>query len=217
MPTVTDPRVDAYIERAAPFAQPILRELRERVHRGCPEVKEALKWGMPSFTYRGRIVCSMAAFKQHATFGFWHGDRVVGGSGADAAPTAPPAAGGRADGATAMGQFGRLTALADLPDKRKMAGYVREAMRLIDSGVPARTPRTSIARAALPVPDDLAAALRGSPKAQATFDAFAPSHRREYVEWIVEAKRDDTRQRRIAQAVEWLADGKPRHWKYQKG
>lgn len=216
MPPVTDPRVDAYIERAAPFAQPILRELRERVHRACPDVEETLKWAMPSFTYRGRILCSMAAFKQHATFGFWHGDRVVGGRGTEASPSAAPAAGGQPDGATAMGQFGRLTALTDLPGKREMAGYVREAMRLIDSGAPARATRASATKAALPVPDDLAAALRGSPMAQATFEAFAPSHRREYVEWIVEAKREDTRQRRIAQAVGWLADGKPRHWKYQK-
>lgn len=116
-----------------------------------------------------------------------------------------------------MGQFGRLTAPADLPGKREMAGGVRAAMALIDRGAPARTPRASVPRAALPVPDDLAAALRGSPKVQATFEAFASSHRREYVEWIVEARRDDTRQRRIAQAVEWLADGKPRHWRYQKG
>lgn len=203
MPPVTDPRVDACIERAAPFARPILTELlaelRARVHRARPEVEETIKWGMPSLTRRGRILCTMTAFKQHATFGFWHGDRVVGGRHAAAS---------RADDTAAMGQFGRLTAPADLPGKREMAGGVRAA-RFCPEGraAGARRPRRRAARQPEGAGD--VRGIRVEPPARVR-------PRREYVQWIVEARRDDTRQRRIAQAVEWLADGKPRHWKYRK-
>ncbi len=202
--TSRDPRVDAYIERAAPFARPILTQLRERVHAACPEAEEGIKWGMPSFGYHGKILCSMAAFKQHASFGFWQGARIVAVEGEDKSDEA-------------MGQFGRITALSDLPGKRVMAGYVKQAMALIDSGVtrstgkPAAKPRADAA-----VPPDLAAALKKDRKAAATFDGFPPSYRRDYIEWIVEAKREDTRQRRLEQTIEWLAEGKARNWKYMK-
>ncbi len=196
-----DPRVDAYIGKSAPFAQPILRHLREVVQATCPEAVETLKWGMPSFLYGGKILCSMAAFKQHASFSFWQGERVVGAG-----------AGAKAD--EGMGQFGRVTGLADLPGKRVLAGYIKQAMKLIDEGVTRAPTKAAQPKAPLTVPDDLAAALAKNRKALATFDAFAPSHRREYVEWITEAKRDATRQRRLAQAIEWLVEGKTRNWKY---
>lgn len=195
-----DPRVDAYIAKSAAFAQPIMSHLREAVHAACPDAEETLKWGMPSFMYGGKILCSMAAFKQHASFGFWQGAKVVGPD------QAKPEEG--------MGQFGRLTRLADLPGKRALSGCVRQAMKLIDDGVTRPATKVAKARPALETPDDLAAALAKNRKAQTTFDAFAPSHRRDYVEWITEAKRDETRQRRLAQAIEWMAEGKPRHWKY---
>ncbi|MBF6024659.1 YdeI/OmpD-associated family protein [Lysobacter niastensis] len=195
-----DPRIDAYIAKAAEFARPILTHLRAAVHAACPEVVETLKWGAPSFTYRGKILCSMAAFKQHAAFGFWQGAQVVGG--ADAA-------------GEGMGQFGRLTRISDLPGKRELTGYLRQAMQLIDSGA-TRTPAnaTKGPKPALEVPPDLAAALAKNAKANATFEGFAPSYRRDYIEWITEAKREDTRKRRLEQTVEWLAEGKPRNWKY---
>lgn len=194
-----DPRVDAYIARAAPFARPILAYLREVVGSACPDGEEVLKWGSPHLTYKGKLVCGMAAFKQHATFGFWHGGQVVGEGT------------GRAD--AAMGQFGRLTDVAQLPPRAELERYVREAMRLVGEGA-VRNPAKASPRPALPVPADLASALAGAPAAQATFEGFPPGQRREYIEWITEAKRDDTRQRRLAQAVEWMAEGKPRNWKY---
>jgi uncharacterized protein YdeI (YjbR/CyaY-like superfamily) len=191
-----DPRVDAYIRKAAPFAQPILTRIRETVHAACPEAEEAMKWSFPHFLYKG-LLCSMASFKQHAALGFWKGSLVTGGPR-------------RAD---AMGQFGRITKVSDLPSNRVLSGYIRKAATLNDNGVNApRRPR----RAAKPVkmPAVLTAALAKNRKARAGFDALGPSHQREYVEWITEAKTDETRGRRLAQAVEWMADGKSRNWKY---
>lgn len=195
-----DPRIDAYIARAEPFARPILELVRSVVRKACPEVEETLKWGMPSFVYHGQILCGMAAFKQHATFGFWQGANIVGPDGRK--------------GEEAMGQFGRLSRVADLPGKRELGGYVKQAMVLIDAGV--KRPSTKGAQPKPPpaVPEDLAAALKKNAQARKTFEAFPPSQRREYVEWIVEAKREATRLKRVEQSVEWLAEGKPRNWKY---
>ena len=196
----TDPRVDAYIADAAAFAQPILAHVRAVVHAACPRVEETIKWGMPTFTYAGALLCGMAAFSRHASFGFWQHARVMG-----------EAAGER----TGMGSFGKLTAVADLPPEDQLAALVRKAMALNEqraAAPPAR--RRAPPRPRPSVPDDLAAALRGNHAARATFDAFPPGQQREYVEWLDEAKRPDTRARRLAQAVEWLAEGKPRNWKY---
>lgn len=195
-----DPRVTAYIAKSAPFARPILRHLREVVHDACPEVEETLKWGMPSFTWHG-ILCGMAAFKQHATFGFWRGSVVPGGNGKKAED--------------AMGQFGRLTKVSELPTKRVLAGYVRAAMKLNGDGVPAH-PRGAPKKKPLPVPADLAAALRTNRRARETFEGFSPSRRRDYIEWITEAKREETRARRLETAIEWMADGKARNWKHER-
>lgn len=200
--TPPDPRIDAYIAKSAEFARPILSHLRAVVHAACPEAEETLKWGAPSFTYRGKILCGMAAFKQHAAFGFWQGAQVTGN--------------GTEEGGEGMGQVGRLTRLSDLPGKRELAGYLRQAMALIDSGAKRVPTRAAAPRASLEVPDDLAAALRKNAKARATFDGFAPGYRRDYIEWITEAKREDTRQRRLEQTVEWLSEGKSRNWKYMK-
>ncbi|HSM04886.1 MAG TPA: YdeI/OmpD-associated family protein [Longimicrobiales bacterium] len=191
------PRVDAYIEKARPFAQPILRHLREVIHRAEPRVEETIKWGFPHFEVGG-IICSIAAFKAHCALTFWNAEEVLGGPGASGA----------------MGQFGRITTLEDLPDDTILEGYVRTAAALRDAGVTV----TRAATAESPpveVPADLARALEASPAAARTFEEFSPSHRREYVEWITEAKRDATRERRLAQAVAWMAEGKPRNWKYR--
>lgn len=200
-----DPRVDAYIARSADFAKPILTHLREVVHAACPDVEETIKWSFPNFTYKG-MLCSMASFKQHCSFGFWKGALVVGTPGSDG------------DGERAMGQFGRITALSDLPSKKVLTGYIKEAMRLNEAGVksPTRSKPKAKAKKELPVPDDLTKALGKNKKALATFENFSPSHRREYIEWITEAKAEDTRNRRLATAVEWMAEGKPRNWKYMK-
>lgn len=199
MPT-TDPRVDAYIANAQPFARPILERLRALVHETCPEVEETIKWSSPFFLYRG-LFCHMAAFRQHCAFGFWKWKQVVGADGDDGA----------------MGEFGRLATLSDLPPKKVLTGYLRKAMALNEAGVPAAThDRRTSRKPPLAVPADLTAALQRDAKARATFDAFSPSHRREYVEWIVEARREETRAKRLATTLEWLAEGKPRNWKYQR-
>ena len=195
-----DPRIDAYIAGSAEFARPILAHLRDVVHSACPDCEETLKWSAPSFTYRGKILCGMAAFRQHAAFGLWHGDMVLGTKR------------GAGDG---MGQFGRLTRVADLPGQPELAEYIREAARLIEAGATRPPPRGSKPKQPAEVPDDLLAALARNARARAAFDAFPPSAKREYVEWITEAKREATRTRRLAQAVEWMAEGKRRNWKYE--
>jgi uncharacterized protein YdeI (YjbR/CyaY-like superfamily) len=192
-----DPRIDAYIAARADFARPILAHLRARIHAASPDIGEAVKWGMPFFTYRGQNLCSMAAFKGHAAFGFWH-DKV----GEE---------GGSSD---AMGQFGRLASLADLPDDAVIADLLAKAMALIDAG---DKPRANAQhRAPLPVPDDLQAGIAADPAAASVWAAFTPGKVRDYVEWIIEAKQPATRARRIVQAVEWIAQGKGRNWKYEK-
>jgi hypothetical protein len=190
------PRVDAYIEKAAPFARPILTHIRAVVHRACPEVEETIKWGMPHFEVGG-ILCGMAAFKAHCSLTFWNAEEVVGGS----------AVGG------AMGEFGRITALGELPADEVLAGYVRKARDLRVAGV-TRRPPPAPRRESQEIPEILAAALRQNPAAQAAWDDFGPSKKRDYAEWIAEAKREATRERRLAQAVEWISQGKPRNWKY---
>ncbi|HJR61900.1 MAG TPA: YdeI/OmpD-associated family protein [Vicinamibacterales bacterium] len=192
-----DPRVDAYIEKSQPFAKPILKYIRKAVHAGCPEVEETLKWSAPHFDYKG-VMCGVAAFKEHIRFGFWKSQLLD--------------AGGRGVG-EGMTQFGCVRSIDDLPPEKTLVALVRQAARLNDEGVKAPRKRPA-PKATLKTPPDFAAALKKNRKAQAAFDAFSPSHKREYVEWITEAKQEATRQRRIATALEWLEAGKPRHWKY---
>jgi uncharacterized protein YdeI (YjbR/CyaY-like superfamily) len=198
-----DPRIDAYIEKSADFAQPILRYIREVVHSACPATEETLKWGFPHFQYKG-MLCSMAAFKQHVAFGFWNGKLIIDDAGRDLDD--------------AMGQFGRITKLADLPSKKVLSGYVKKAMALNDAGVKSPTrSKPAQPRPPVAVPDDLAAALKKNAKARRTFEAFSASQRREYIEWLDEAKRETTRVQRLATTLEWLAEGKQRNWKYMNG
>jgi uncharacterized protein YdeI (YjbR/CyaY-like superfamily) len=194
-----DPRVDAFIGKAAPFARPILTHIRTVVHEACPDVEETLKWGSPAFMYHG-ILCMMSAFKEHAIFGFWKGTLIVDPEGR------------KYD--KAMGNFGRLTEVKQLPSKRVLTSYIKQAMRLNAEGV--KAPRKTATRRKAPprAPADLGSALRRNARARATWAGFSASHRREYVEWITEAKRPETRQKRLATTVEWLAEGKARNWKY---
>ena len=198
MPT-KDPRIDAYIAKSADFARPILNHLRKLVHNACPDVEETMKWNFPHFVHHG-ILCGMGAFKQHCTFGFWKRELVLGKD-----------LGARRE--DSMGQFGRITALADLPSEKILLGYIRKAAALNEAGVksPARKPK---AKKPLAVPADFMAALKKNKVALATFENFSPSHKREYVEWITGAKRVETRNSRLATAIAWLAEGKSRHWKY---
>jgi hypothetical protein len=198
MPT-TDPRIDAYIAKSADFAQPILKHIRSLVHAACPDVVETMKWSFPHFEHQG-VLCSMAAFKQHCAFGFWKGKLFL-----------PQ---GDELGDNAMGQFGRITSIDDLPSKKVLLGYIKQAVKLNEEGVKAPKPPKK-EKGKLIVPPYFRAALKKSKKAQATFDNFSPSHQREYVEWVTEAKQEATRERRLATAVEWLAEGKSKNWKYE--
>ena len=200
-----DPRVDAYIAAAAPFAQAPLAHIRDAMHAALPDVTEAIKWGHPFFLLDGRPFANMAAFKAHCSLGFWRGGR----------PIAEEAAGEREK---AMGQFGRVESVADLPKAaalRKLIVQARAAWAAALEDKAAAPPAPKAKRAAPALPDDLAAALRATTGARRRYDAFTPSQQAEYVDWIVEAKREATRAARIAQAVEWIAEGKTRDWKYQ--
>ena len=187
----TDARIDAYIANAAAFAQPLLRQIRRWVHDGCPQVEEAIKWGMPGFLYRGKLLCGMAAFKQHASLGFWGHADAAGDEG--------------------MGQYGKLTGLEQLPDAASFQAALQAAMARIDAGDKRPAGKS---RAPLPMPDDFHAALAADARALAGLQALAPSYQREYLQWISQAKRATTRNQRIAQALQWLAEGKKRNWKY---
>ena len=204
-----EPRVDAYIAKAKPFAPPILNHIRELVHKACPDVEETIKWSRPFFEYKGAILGNMSAFKEHCSFGFW---------GAEMGKVL------REDGVVqegGMGSLGRITSVKDLPSDKKMLGYIRQAAAFIDAGLGDN--RITVARrvvkapkAAVETPAEFAAALKKNKAAGKVFESFSPSCKREYVEWIADAKREETRARRIAQAVEWIGEGKQRNWKYQE-
>lgn len=198
MPAI-DPRIDAYIAASPEFARPILTHLREVVHAACPEVEETLKWSAPHFLYKG-MMCHMAAFKAHCAFGFWKGALLFPDM----------------DEKEAMGHLGRIETLKDLPSKKVLTGHVKQAMKLNDEGV--KTPARAAPKAPRPleVPDYFLAALKKNKAALATFNAGSTSFKREYVDWLVDAKAEATRLRRLEQAVEWLAEGKARNWKYEK-
>jgi uncharacterized protein YdeI (YjbR/CyaY-like superfamily) len=204
-----NPRVDAYINKAKPFAQPIMEHLRELVHKACPNVEETIKWSRPFFEYRGAILGNMSAFKEHCSFGFW-GEEI----GAILREAGVIQDGG-------MGSLGRITSVKDLPTDKALLGFIRQATGFIDRGeytspIAARKNKVVKApKASVETPAEFTAALKKEKKAAAVFAAFSPSCKREYVEWIADAKRPETRDKRIATAIEWIAEGKQRNWKYQ--
>lgn len=200
-----DPRIDAYIEKSAAFAQPILNHLRELIHTHCPDVVETIKWGFPHFDYNKRTQFSMAAFKQHCAFGFWLASIMTDAHGLL-----------QVEERASMGSLGRIESLKDLPSDKIMKEYIKQSMKLTDEGVKKPTKPANKEKATeIEVPDYFMAALKKNKKALAVFEKFAPSHRKEYLEWITEAKREETRNKRMAEAIEWMAEGKSRHWKYQ--
>lgn len=204
-----NPKVNAYIQKSRPFAQPILAHLRRVIHAGCPEVEETIKWSRPFFEYRGVILCNMSAFKEHCSLGFW--GLEIGAILCKAGVVR--------DGA--MGSLGRITSIDTLPPEKKIIEWVAKAAALIESGqerspIAARPRVVKPARAALKTPPDFNRALSKNKKAASLFADFSPSCRREYIDWIDDAKRPETRAQRIATAVDWIAEGKQRNWKYQK-
>jgi uncharacterized protein YdeI (YjbR/CyaY-like superfamily) len=194
-----DPRIDSYIARSADFAKPILTHLRKLVHAGCPEVEETIKWGFPHFMYKG-ILGGMGAFKNHCTFGFWRGALIVGKR--------------TNKNEQAMGQLGRITTLSDLPADKIIIGYVKKAVELHDAGIEVPKRVRPARKKKLNIPPYFKSALRKNKKALRSFEEFSPSHKKEYVEWLTEAKTEETRTKRLKTAVEWITRGKSRNWKY---
>ena len=200
-----NPKIDAYIAKAADFAKPVLIHLRKLVHQACPDVEENLKWGMPSFEYKG-LLCGFASFKQHCTFGFWKASlmkdaKVLLGN----------------ESRAAMGNLGRITSMKDLPKDSIITGWIKEAMKLNDAGIKVTKAKPQkYDKNELLIPKYFTDAVKKNKNALATFEKFSYSARKEYVEWITGAKSEDTRNSRMEQAIEWMAEGKPRHWKYMK-
>jgi uncharacterized protein YdeI (YjbR/CyaY-like superfamily) len=201
----TDPRIDVYIQGSADFARPILAHLRKLIHKACPGVVETIKWSRPFFEYQGGMLCHISAFKQHCAVGFWNAPLLK-----------DPAGVLHIKDKNAMGHFDRITSLKDLPADKVLIALIKEAAALNEQGVKKPPPVKTSPKAPLPVPAALTSALKKNKKAGEVFAAFPPSHRREYIEWITEAKTDETRDRRIATTLEWLAEGKARNWKYEK-
>lgn len=199
-----NPIIDAYIARAADFAKPVLIHLRELVHKVCPVVEEKIKWSFPHFDYKGEMMCSMAAFKQHCAFGFWKASLMKDKKLAETAHSE-----------VAMGHLGKIASLKDLPPDKTIIAWIKEAMKLNDEGKKIIKPTTSIKKELI-IPGFFSDTLKKNKKAWATFEKFSPSNKRDYVEWVTDAKSDDTRDKRLKQSVEWMAEGKPRNWKYMK-
>lgn len=197
----SDPRIDAYIAKAAPFARPILEHLRALVHEACPTAVETMKWSAPHFTHGGRILAGMAAFKQHVAYGVPMLDTSKG----------------QADKRNeAMGHYGRITDLSDLPARRTLLAHLKQAAKAIDAGAKLSAFKRDTPKPALTMPDDFAKALARAAGAKKNFAAFTPGKQREYLEWVLDAKQEATRARRIAEATAWIAEGKTRYWKYAK-
>jgi uncharacterized protein YdeI (YjbR/CyaY-like superfamily) len=193
MPT-KDARVDAYIARSADFAKPILHRIRKLVHAACPKVEETLKWGSPFYTYKGVLVAT-PAFKQHCALVFWKGKLIVS--------------------LDQRKKYRRLTSVSQLPGDRILMGCIRKAVELNETGVKNPACGRPKVKQTVVAPDYFLAALRKNKKALMAFENFSPSHKREYVEWIAGARREETRLKRIQTAIKQMAAGKSLYWKYQ--
>ena len=199
-----NPHIDLYIEKAAPFAQTVLRHLRQLVHKTCPEVVENVKWGMPSFEYKG-LWCGFASFKEHCTFGFWKAgimkdSQVLLGKASKAA----------------MGNLGRITSMKDLPSDKIIIGWLKESMKLNDEGIKVPKDVTKHEKKVIITPKWFIEAVKKNKKAWTTFDNASQSFKKEYVQWVTEAKTDETKDKRLKQSIEWMVEGKHRNWKYMK-
>lgn len=201
--SVTEPRIDAYIENAQPFAKPIMIHLREIIHETCPDVEESWKWSFPHFMYKGKILCAFTAFKQHCGFGFWLEKemKTITELTKDAE-------------STGMFTLGKLKCIEDLPSKAQLKASIREAMELTNMGVTLK--KTAPAKIEVEIPEYFTTALNVNPEAKKVFESASPSFRKEYILWITDAKTETTRNKRMEQAIEWISEGKGRNWKYEK-
>ncbi len=198
-----DKRIDAYIAASQPFARPILNHLRAVIHQACPGVQETIKWGFPHFNYLDEMMCSMASFKEHCTVGFWKAslmkDKTLRKN---------------AESQSSMGHLGKITSMDDLPSDKKLTAYIKEAAKLNETGTKVKRAPAAKEKKELLIPDHFLAAVKRNKKAFAVFEGFSYSNKKEYVEWVMEAKTEETRESRLATTVEWLAEGKVRNWKY---
>ncbi len=197
--------IDAYIAKSADFAKPILLHIRELVHKACPDVEEKMKWSMPFFDYKGEMLCHMASFKQHAVMGFWKASLMK-----------DPVLVENAQSETAMGHLGRITSLKEMPSDKKITAWIKEAMQLNDKGIKLPAKAKPPDKKELVVPDYFTKALAKNKKAKQVFENFAYSHKKEYLAWITEAKTEETRNKRMETALEWITEGKARNWKYER-
>jgi len=195
--------IDAYISKSADFAKPILKHIRELVHKACPDVEEKIKWGFPHFDYHNGPMCHMAAFKQHSALGFWKATLMKDGSLVE-----------NAKAETAMGHLGKITSLQDLPADKKLMAWIKEAMKLNEQGIKL-VPKKTADKKELIVPDYFSKALSKNKQALKNFTEFSYSHKKDYLQWLTEAKTEETRVKRMTTAIEWLAEGKSRNWKYE--
>ncbi len=202
--TNKDPRIDSYIAHAADFAKPILSHLRQLVHQACPQVQETIKWSFPHFDYKGEMMCSMASFKEHCAFGFWKAKLMK-----------DPVLSETARSEVAMGHLGKIGAIGDLPPDKKILAWIKEAMDLNDKGIKITKPAPK-KLSGIEVPGYFASAIKKNKAAQTVFDTFSASAKKEYINWLEDAKTEATRQKRMEQAIEWIAEGKQRNWRYMK-
>ena len=198
-----DSRIDSYIEKSADFAKPVLTHIRKLMHLASPEIRETIKWGMPHFDCKG-TVCGMAAFKEHCVLGFWKSSLL-----------SDPNNILKEESAAAMGQFGRIKSIADLPADKVLISYIQEAIALNEKGVKL-SKKSASAPAPIQIPVDFLEMLQNHPGAQANFEKFSNSHRKEYISWFEEAKTEVTRKKRMDTAIEWITEGKRRNWKYER-
>ncbi|MCE3228515.1 MAG: hypothetical protein K0S32_3066 [Bacteroidetes bacterium] len=201
-----DKRIDDYIAKSADFAKPVLKHFRELVHKACPDVEETMKWSFPHFDYKGQVMCSMASFKQHCAIGFWKASLMKSGDSLVA----------KAKTEEAMGHLGKITSLKDLPKDSVITKYIKEAMDLNDKGIKLSPKTKPTAKKELEIPAYFMSAVKKNKAALKTFEGFSNSNKKEYVTWVTEAKTEETRNTRLETAVEWMSEGKIRHWKYAK-
>jgi uncharacterized protein YdeI (YjbR/CyaY-like superfamily) len=199
-----NPELDDYLAKSAGFAKPIMQHLRELLHETCPEIVEEIKWGIPHFDYKGEMMCIFAAHKNHCSFTFWK-ESLMSDQKFKENPSLQ----------ASKRYLGKIISLSDLPSDKQLVAYIKEAMALNENGVKL-VPRKSEKPKNIAIPDYFAKELAAKPKVKKIFDSKSDSFRKDYLVWITDAKTETTRQKRIAESLEWIAEGKGRFWKYDK-
>ncbi|KAF2080744.1 YdeI/OmpD-associated family protein [Flavobacterium sharifuzzamanii] len=197
--------VTAYIAKMADFAKPILNHLREVIFSACPEAEENIKWGTPHYSYKGDHLVMMGGFKQHCSFSLYKAELMK-----DAEIQASVKAGKK------FGYMDKIKDLSELPSKEKLTAYIKEAMVFNENGTAKPKPVKEKSTAEVVAPKEFVDALKKDTKATEIFESKSPSFRKNYIIWIADAKTDETRNKRISQSLEWIAEGKDRFWQSKK-